>query len=431
MRSSFPSWTIFFGFIVALIPALFITLIGNSIIAKRIIFNAAFGWSMFVLFFVSLVILGFSIPQIAFNFKEEGEYKVENTYVIAGTPTIRINEIGMDDYDVTSINIKGHGEPDIKAIQRFEANGTSRKAAIENAQMVSYTIAQKDSILMFDSNITFLDDAQFRAQRLDVDVMIPYDKPFIIEEGMWHIIDNYERYQYSDYRDNQTWKMTEDDGLVCMTCPVREKNENNNGVRDEYGFTNFNQIELKGIFDVRIVQSDFYGVEIEGSSQSKKRYDINQMGETLIIEFNDRNEFFWKNNILEEDEVKISISLPSLTELDVIGAGTMRVRGFDEEDMEIKMMGAMKADCEFDARNLIVDMTGATVMDLKGEGNFLEADITGASSLRAYSFRVEQGRIEAHGASSAKVNVSERLEINKGVASKVSHRGDPEIIRYD
>lgn len=428
-RNSFPSWTVFFGFVAAIIPALFVTLIGTSVLAKKIVFNATFGWSMFVLFFVSIVALGFTIPQIAYSFKEEGERKIEKMYNITGTPVIRISEIGLDDYDMTSLRLKGTDEANIKLVQRFEAQGGSRKIAIENTEMVDYMVSQEDSILTFDSNITFQDDAKFRAQRLTMDLFIPYDKPFIVEENAWHIIDNYERYRFSDYRNQQTWKLTPD-GLECLTCPVRER-DRELGLHDEYGFTDFDQIELRGLFDVRIIQSESYGIEIEGPTRLKNRYDVTTEGHTLVIEYNDRNEFFWRNNVLREDEMKITISLPSITDLDIVGAGTLRMRGFDEDDLDIKIVGAMKADCDLNANNLTLDMTGATIMDLTGEGNFMEADITGASSLRAYSYKVKNGRVEAHGASSAKVFVSERLEIRKGIASKVSHRGDPEIIRYE
>jgi len=68
------------------------------------------------------------------------------------------------------------------------------------------------------------------------------------------------------------------------------------------------------------------------------------------------------------------------------------------------------------------------VLDLRGSGRFLEADILGASGLRAFGYEVARCEVSAHGASSAKVNVSETLEIDKGIASSVSHRGNAEVI---
>jgi hypothetical protein len=110
------------------------------------------------------------------------------------------------------------------------------------------------------------------------------------------------------------------------------------------------------------------------------------------------------------------------------GAGKVNFRGFDEEDLEIKLLGAVVADGQLNARNLDISMTGASMLDLNGTGNFMEADITGACGIRAYGFEVNHAIIEAHGASTAKVFVNERLEIDKGIASNVSHRGDCEVI---
>ena len=87
---------------------MFIILIGNSIIAKKIVFNPLVGWSMFVLFFISVGVMSFTIPQIVYSFKEEGEYRVEKTFTLDGkTPVLKVNEVGLDDYDVTSVTIKG------------------------------------------------------------------------------------------------------------------------------------------------------------------------------------------------------------------------------------------------------------------------------------------------------------------------------------
>jgi hypothetical protein len=84
---------------------------------------------------------------------------------------------------------------------------------------------------------------------------------------------------------------------------------------------------------------------------------------------------------------------------------------------------------DLSADRLHIELTGASFLDLDGKGRFMQADITGASGLRAYGYEVAHCIVEAHGASMARVNVSETLEIDKGVASSVSHRGDAEVIR--
>ncbi len=429
LRNSFSTWTIVFAFLTAAIPTLFIILIGNSIIAKKIVFNAMVGWSMFVLFFISAGILSFTIPQIIYAFKEEGEYREEKTFALAGKiPVLRVNEVGLDDYDVTSLEIKGYEGTELKLVQRFEAQGNTRKVAGENARMIEYNISQNDSIITFDSNITFKKDSKFRAQRLDMDLFIPYNTLFVIEEGMWHIIDN--NYgEYDGYRDsnfNKTWRMTRD-GFECVNCSEPSERKVIE-MRDQYGLKDFKSVDLSGLFDVSIEQGDVYAVQLDGPENEKKRYEVYNEQETLVIEYNSKDKSFWKREFFDNDKVKITITMPQLKELSVQGAGKLKFEGFREQDIEVKLTGAVNGDGNIYAENLTVELTGASTLELKGEGQFLEANLTGACGLRAYNYQVNHAIIDAQGASSAKVFVNHKLEIDKGVASSVSHRGDPEII---
>ncbi|KXK31637.1 MAG: phage shock protein C, PspC [Bacteroidetes bacterium OLB12] len=269
-RNTFPMWTIIFAFLVAFIPALFINLIGNSIIAKRITFNPLVGWSLFVLFFISIAAVGISVPQMVYAFKEEGEYKTEKTFTTNGKTTVlRVNEVGLDDYDMTSLILKGYEGTDIKLIQRIEAQGNTRKVAAENAQMVDYNVVQQDSILLFDSNMTFKPEAKFRAQRLHMELYIPYNTLFVIEEPMWRIIDNwygdYDGYADSDF--DKTWRMTAN-GFECINCEHPTETQKIR-LSDQYGLQNFARVDLTGIFDVEITQGETYAVQLDGPEKEK------------------------------------------------------------------------------------------------------------------------------------------------------------------
>lgn len=428
-RNSFPTWTIFFAFTAVLVPALFINLIGNSIIAKRVVFNPLVGWSLFVLFFVSVIVLSISVPQMIYAFKEEGDYKVEKTFSLNGKTTVlRVNEIGLDDYDVTSLTIRGYEGTELKLVERFEAQGNTRKAAVENAQMVDYKVEQKDSILLFDSNILFKKDAKFRAQRLDMELFIPYNTLFVVEEPMWRLIDNnYMDYDgYIDSNFNRTWKMT-DKGFECINCE-RPTEAKSLSLRDQYGLRDFKRVDLSGLFDVEIEKGDDYAVELDGTQKEKDRYDVYLSGETLVIDFDDDNNVFWKKDLFKDDKVKIKITLPDLEDLKIKGAGKLSFQGFEEDEMEIDILGAVEAEGEISVQNLTIDLTGASTLELKGRGRFMEATATGASSIKAYNYEVNEAIVEARGASSARVFVTDKLEVTKGIASSVSHRGDPQVI---
>jgi phage shock protein PspC (stress-responsive transcriptional regulator) len=89
---AFPGWIAIAGTVAALIPSIFLILLGASTIAKKLVFRATVGWSMLALFFVSVAMLAVGIPRIVYAFHEEGEYKVEKVYNVAGkTAVLRLN----------------------------------------------------------------------------------------------------------------------------------------------------------------------------------------------------------------------------------------------------------------------------------------------------------------------------------------------------
>jgi phage shock protein PspC (stress-responsive transcriptional regulator) len=434
-QNTFSGWTLLFAFIAVLVPALVIFLLGISAIAKKIVFGPTAGWTLFVMFFVSVLFLSFSVPQMIYSFKEEGEVKVEKTFPMIGKTTyLKIRETGLDDYDVTNITLLPYDGKEIKLMQRFEAQGSNRKEARENTQMVEYKVDQQDSTIWFDSNITFKKDAKFRAQRLQLDVYIPQNTPFVIEDELWRLITNYPRYRHDNQ--TETWKFVERE-LTCLTCPdyegtsiKGERTISKLNLNDQYGYKDFNALDLSGIMNVRIQQGGEFAVDMGRDNRLKERYDVYLDGETLVISYDDKRKFFWNNKFWgDDDEIQIKITMPSLQEMSVTGAGKVTFNGFEENDLEVNLTGAVMADGDINAHNINIDITGASFLDLKGRGDFMDASLTGASGLRAYGYEVDRGVVEAHGASTAKVNVTSSLEITSSFASNVSYRGSPEIIK--
>jgi phage shock protein PspC (stress-responsive transcriptional regulator) len=429
IRNSLPTWMVIAAFFTVVIPSLFAILLGSSIIARRVVFNATTGWSLFVLFFLSVGVLSFTLPQLIYGFKEEGEYRAEQTFSVNNRiPLLKINETGMDDYNVTSLYLRGHEGSDIRVVKRFQAQGSSRKLAAENAQTVDYQVTQSDSVITFDSNVTFKPDAKFRAQRLDVDIYIPYDQVVEIEAELWRIIDNQDRFFFR--HDNETHRVKiSREGYECIDCASFNRSEPPMLLQDQFGLEGFTSVDIKGLVDARLEKGDRYAVEISGPEKQRTRYDVYVSGETLVIDYDDKRKYFWKRDFLEENEVKIRIIMPELKELDIRGAGKLVVKGFEEDEVDISLTGAVMGTGDLSADRLHIELTGASFLDLDGKGRFMQADITGASGLRAYGYEVAHCIVEAHGASMTRVNVSETLEIDKGVASSVSHRGEAEVIR--
>ncbi len=429
-RNTFPTWSMIAAFIVVFIPALGIFLSGISILAKRSFFKPAVGWVMLGLFIVSILTLSFTIPKMIYSFKEEGEYKTEKVFDLQGkTPVLKLTETGLDDYRVTELTLKGYEGKEIKLVQRFRAQGFTRKNGSENAQMVEYNVVQQDTTLLFDSNLTFKKDAKFMAQRLDMELYIPIGQTFVIDEELWRLIDNHYM-DYEGYRDsnfNKTWKMT-DHGFECVNCTEPSERKSLQ-LKDQYGYSDFDEIEVMGIFDLVVQQADEYSIQLDGPEREKRKYEVSVSGETLEIRYRSKNKLFWESDFDLDDKVRINISMPHLTKLKIKGAGQFEIKDFDEEEMDITLLGAMSGEAEIKSTNLLLDMAGPMTFELNGHGNFLQADVRKMSQLRAGQYEVENAVVEAKEMGRARVNATRSIEIDTDVVSSVKYQGDPEVVK--
>lgn len=347
---------------------------------------------------------------------------------------LKINEVGLDDYDETRLTLKGYNGTDFKLVQEFEAQGSTRAKAIENAKMVDYNVDVNDSVFVFDSNITFKPEAIFRVQRLQLTLFIPYDFPFMMDEGISRFITQYVDccgLVGTNNIDRYTWKLTEKDGLVCIDCPVEEYDDDNHSS----SLTDFDEIELTGKFDVRIMRGENYNVELIGSDREKEHYNIYRSGETLVIEYESQRRNFkmdvddFKN--LNVDEMRINITMPSLEHLEATGFGSIRFDDFTNDDMDIESRGPITIRGDLNANTLRVNLTGKSEADLSGNVNKLNARIEFASKLRAYNLQATDAFVEVTGASSAKVTVTNNLEIEERLAGQVDYRGNPNVVKRD
>lgn len=341
---------------------------------------------------------------------------------------LRIRETGLDDYDVTSLSLKGYEGKTLKLVQYFEAQGRTRQEAANNARMIDYKVSQQDSVLTFDSNIQFREGAVFRAQRLKMTLYIPYNYPFVLDDNTWRLLSQYIE---NENRNGNTWIINSDGWLKCTTCESEtewKQDDTDSVAIDQYGLEDFSEVELNGLLDVTITRGNTYAVEWTGRDREKEKYKIYTQGNTLVIDYNNEKRINWKSNPLKLEELSIRITLPELDRLEAGGAGKVRFADFTEDNLEIDASGVVEIRGEVNVRDLQVNLNGASELILKGEGTSLDARISGASRLSAYDYRVRDADVRTSGASKAKVYVTRRLEMHQGIASKINYKGNPDSV---
>jgi phage shock protein PspC (stress-responsive transcriptional regulator) len=432
MSRAIPSTTIIAAFIGAILPGIMITLLGISVIAKRIVFSAIVGWSMFVLFLVSLLVLSFTVPKIVYSFKQDGEVKTESVHPLPANNkriVLKVNEIGLDDYIRPRVVIHGYDGKDIKLVQTIESQGLTRQIAIENTKMVEYHVTVQDSVYTFDSNLQFKKDGVFRGQRAILELYVPYDYPFYIDDHFR--LSNIGWYNNREFQNN-TWVISkETKDFKCVSCPVVEQSEEEAALERINSMSEYTELEISGFFDVTINQEHgTHAISIDGPEDEEKKYKVTQVGNTLKIEYSGKKNFDWKSlPSLDLEETKITVTLPELKGLKLKGAGKVDIENFNVDALDIEVFGPVSVHGNnLTADRLNVNLAGSAKLDLTGHGNSIDALVQGASTLKAFDFNVQNAMIETTSASSAKVTVSGRLEMKEGISSKISYRGDPQEV---
>lgn len=435
IKEGFPIFSIIAAFLASAIPAFFVIVLGVSIIAKSKILNANVGWSLLAVWFISIIGLSFTIPSMIFNFKEEGIYKETETYDLAGkTAILTLYETGYENYEVTSLQLRGHDQDQYKLVKEFESRGRTRREAIENAKMVDYHMTFEDSIFTFDSNITFDQDAKFRAQDLDMIMYIPYDQPFKMSNDLQEIIRNTiyrSGYNVYDMDLENTWIFTPA-GLECITCEksVSKYEERNSYSRSHstsriYEFEDFTSLEIGSAFEVDIRQGDQYKVILYGSEEAIDNIILMKDGNLLDIRYNKETYDFSKR---ARKNMKVKIIMPEINDLKASGASKTYINGFNGSRLTLNLSGASYTEVDSDFEDINVKVRGASELELKGSGQELRADIAGGSKLNAYYYMVNFAEVEATGLASAQLYVTERLEVESSVVSNVKYRGGAELV---
>ena len=412
-------------FFALMIPALALSLLGIVIIAKRSVMNTTVGWSLFAIWIISLITLSFTLPSLFYEFRSEGSYKERLEFDLQGkTAVLRLREIGMDDYHHTSLKLRGHNGPQYELVQVFMARGRSRQQAEQNARMVSYSVTQKDSVLTFDSNFTFNPDTKFRVQELDMILYIPFGEEFLMDEDLKHILrstlyrDGYSVYQM----EGNTWTYTQS-GLECLTCDRSQGPDDDisyHGYSKDLEIGNFDEITMSGIFKVRIRKGNQSIITLSGSERYVEQVEVYNNNGQLEIEWDRGHRSFRRRS----NEINVNIITPELKGIDLGGASNTHITGFSNKNFSIRLNDKAQAEVDLDLDFLDVFLDGASELELLGNAHELEVELHGASKLNAFGFAVEEVSLETHGASNAKVNALNTLDINATGVSSVRYRGN-------
>jgi hypothetical protein len=230
----------------------------------------------------------------------------------------------------------------------------------------------------------------------------------------------------------------------CIRVDMTEKN--GPITSQSYNFTDFTGIETGHAFDLEVVQSTSYSINITAGENILKHINVSKSGSTLKIDLDGWHIGWWWSS-----GPKVSITMPALTLLDLSGASHGNALGFrSSSNFKVKLSGASSLDMNMEtgfftaevsgastlkgiltAAGSDIDLSGASHIELTGSGGDIKLHASGASTAALAFFSVIDADIEFTGASNGSINVSGRLDVDLSGASSLDYLGNPTLGNID
>ncbi len=438
----------FFGFLATAVPMAVLFWAGVSMLVRQNKFSPAIWQTFLGLFLVGLI--GSSVYAVKYGREFSTHGVVEKTQEYGFSNKTLLFDLLEKNKDYPhhnlNVNVQGFDQNKVKINLKFDSQGRNRANAEENARNIGYNIVQKDSALVFDSDLELMNNAKFRGQDVDIEVYVPYNKPFAMSQKFYNhfSLSSKQQHEYDLEKENTEtfngirWAMTKDSGLVCLNRKMLIADNQNEGENQDGNTTtislgdDFDQsFEAKNEFEKQFDVRDFeklsivgncvieikkgnFKVETDGPEQASKELKVEVENNTLKIE---------ANNTTDEAPILIHIFMPDIKSLDLAGTTVSRVDGFDKIDkLEVALSGASKSKISSKTDKLHIELAGASVLELLGKTDKLKAKLSSGSVVNAENIKIKEAEVSASGGSSINLGDVSNLKSSTSGGSTVNKK---------
>lgn len=187
-----------------------------------------------------------------------------------------------------------------------------------------------------------------------------------------------------------------------------------------YSLEQFNRLEMGSAFVIVVRKGAEFAVEASGDVRNLDDLVVIKNGSTLVA--------YYDRNANRRHTTTIHITMPELDGVNFSGASVSDIQGFErDEQVEVILSGASKCKLYPGFTNVKLNISGASKLDVAGSGTNLQASVSGASELKGREFTVENATLDVSGASTARISVSEQLDVVVSGASSVRYHGNPTV----
>jgi hypothetical protein len=196
-------------------------------------------------------------------------------------------------------------------------------------------------------------------------------------------------------------------------------------VTKEMQFADFTAVDVASVFDVEITRADAFRTAVTADDNVLPLIQVTKDGTRLRIALDS------KNKSISTTTLKATIAMPALEQVRVAHAGQVTCTGFKStKGFKAKVTHASRLEGDIAAARVDLDVAEAGTVTLKGAAKDGRLAAAGASCLQMDGFRLDRAEVTLRGASSASIDVREKLDYDLTGASQLKYRGDPALGKH-
>ncbi len=394
-------------FMVGVLPAIFMGMLGVSLLIKRNIIKPIIFGSMFGLWIVSVGFLVVAALSTSTNFQREANTKTSDQFSYDyKNLTLDVSGSGLQNFQFTDLEVNRHSDSTIKLVMTTTARGLNQYDAEKNTKMITYSYQLSDSTLMLDNHYNFKDSAVFRAQELKVQVFVPHHvKIHTTSEFDW-------KFGFIGWGNDANVKRE----VFQRSNKFIGKNINT------YTPQRFNEIKVNGAFRFELIQSDRDSIEVVADSSLLPYVSMKQDEKELEFKY-DKGSIF----SIDSESKNVLIKVWSKTPEKIVLSGVVnaKIGEIRLNQMKIDLSGASSCSAKLDVSKLVVTQSGSTDLNLSGAADNVSIKMNGSCVLVADELQILEGDCKLSGTCDAGLKVRDKLKAKLSGVCTLRYSGDP------
>jgi len=345
---------------------------------------------------------------------------------------IKLGHVDIAGKDLASTNVQIHIQEakgkNFQIRQEVAARGSDLQDAIASANLVRHNFDIKENEITMNPYFVLNQGEKWRAQKAIITLSVPVGKSVKFDNlpsSVRHSVrlGNPKHYYHHSLQNGEIWTMTQE-GL--MNPIVKQKNaqrtNHTKGHRIIQDYKDFSKLQLEGFMKITIEKGDKFEVELDGKEQYLNIIRLTQTGEQLAV----------RTNLgATSSPIRVYITMPSLSDIDLLKTDDIKINGFTEPTMSItgKEGGRAEIKANINVTDLRVDLGGRQELDLRGSGEVLSVKLQERAQLDAERFAVEIAKVTITDRASASLAVSDSVHQTILDRGKIAIDGNPVIMK--